>query len=87
MEFVNKNKVLLAIVGVVIAGVVIFVTLGGKGVSTASGNAKVDASKTVKSNVGDKTISGQGMALEGVSVGGNVGQIGSNTNTKNEGND
>jgi hypothetical protein len=92
MESKNKAKVISAIA--VIAGLAFGATTetGKKAISKVSsgliGNISVstkeDSSKKVKTNVGDTDLGAGAMQLEGVSVGGNVGQIGSNTSTENK---
>ena len=83
----TQTKIIIAAgVAIAIAGVAA-VTLGGTAsIGPVTGNGKVDASKNLKTDVinGDTSVSGQGMNLKGISVGGSIGQIGSNTNSKAE---
>ena len=80
-----KNKYVLIVGGLISLSVVIALSgvMSGGGTGTVSDNGKLDQSKKVKSNVGDTTLGQGAMQLEGVSVGGNVGQIGSNTTEGN----
>jgi len=84
MEFIQKNKMLIAAVAVLIAGIAIFVVMGGNsGPSNASGNAKIDSSKAVTTS--------QDKLDNGAVKMGNIGSVGGNLdlsrhNTKQEGN-
>ena len=88
-----KNKYFIIAAGIVSVLVIIAVGIGfvslmkdNSGTSSVADSGSLDQSKEVKSNVGDTNLGDGAMKLDGVSVGGNVGQIGSNTNTdtKNE---
>ena len=70
-EWIKENKYL--VIGVVVAivlglALVSMILKDSTGVATVSDNAKLDQSKDIKSNVGDKTIGGD--ALEGINTGG-----------------
>ena len=61
--------------------------------STDVGKKAVSSAKSLVGNISvqsdssqDKNVSGNALNLEGVSVGGSVGQIGNNTDTTTEGN-
>lgn len=70
-EFIEKNKTTLIVVAVILVLAAVAMTMGGSTPTTAGGNAKVDNSKEVKSNVGDSTIGGDRVNLSGITAGGN----------------
>ena len=83
-----KNKYFILASGIVSVLVIIAVGIGftsmmkdNTGTSAVSDNAKLNQSKNIKSNVGDKTLGDGAMSLEGITAG-NIGQIG-NTTTNN----
>ena len=84
-----QNK-LLAGAGVAAVSVAVAAMFlgGNSGLASVSDNAKVDQSKKVKSNVGDSTVGGDNLALDGISVGGNFSldksEKTSNVNSKAE---
>jgi len=70
MEFIKENKKLVIIAGALCLIALVAFVFGGSSTGTVSGNAKLDQSKKVKSNVGDTTIGGDNVQLDGVSAGG-----------------
>jgi len=82
MEFIEKNKKIIAIGGVVVAlGIVALVMTGG-GDTSATGNAKVDNSKAVTTSQ-DKLDNGAVKLGNVGSVGGNLDLSRHNDNSKN----
>ena len=66
-----NNKIVIIVAGAVIAALAVLAVMSmPNGTTTVTGASKLDQSREVKSNVGDKTIGGDNTQLEGVSVGG-----------------
>jgi len=72
-SFIERNKLMIVgVIGAIIIGALAFIfMMKSEPVGAVEGNAKVDQSKKVKSNVGDTSAGGDNLQLEGISVGGN----------------
>jgi len=80
----HKFTIIGAIVAIIVGALAFIFMMKSGDTGDVSGNAKQDNSKKVKSTVGDTKLGDGAMQLEGISVGGNIGQIGSNTKTESK---
>ena len=72
-SFIEQNKfTIIGVIGAVIVGALAFIfMMKSEPIGAVAGNAKVDQSKDIKSNVGDKKVGGDNLQLDSISVGGN----------------
>lgn len=72
MENIFKEHKVTIIAAIVLLVAIAVITIfgGSPGDTTVSDNGRVDQSKKVKSNVGDTTIGGDNVQLDGINAGG-----------------
>jgi hypothetical protein len=88
MDLNNKYMMAGGVAVVIVGAIALILTMKSEPPANFGENAKVDNTKTVKSNVGDKTIGNEAINLEGISAGGDFNlnnsknKTSTNTNTK-----